>query len=225
MKPYTRKVVLSIGDYSGKWSAPWRAAGYQVLQIDPKLQTDVNLGLVGMTAQEFRSSSLFRLVHQRVTGILMAPPCTHFTSSGAQYWPAKDADGRTAGALEIVDACLQIKDWCPNLEWWVLENPVGRLQKLRPELGKPLYVQPYQFAGFADDPESERYTKKTGLWGEFNHALISSPMEPIRACKQGSWIQKLGGSSERTKTLRSMTPTGLAWSFFISNVEYKRYAK
>ena len=60
------------------------------------------------------------------------------------------------------------------------------------------------------------YTKKTLLWGSF---AVPEPnrVEPIRSCKQGSWIQKLGGKSEKTKTLRSITPPGFAKAFFEAN--------
>lgn len=211
------RIILSIGDYSGGWSQPYRDAGYQVMQVDPKLKMNSIDGYYGGTVQRFIRSAWFEGNRERVHGILMAPPCTDFAASGAQYWRDKDRDGRTAGSLAIVYACLELRDLCPNLQWWALENPVGRLHKLVPLLGRPLYVQPYQFAGLADDPERDRYTKKTGLWGVFNQALPMAPMDPIKVCTQGSWLQKLGGKSERTKALRSMTPQGLARAFFAAN--------
>lgn len=221
------RLVVSIGDYSGAWSAPWRAAGYVTLRVDPKLTNGDQLeeldAPIGCTAQEFVCQGA-RLLRRgdRVDGILMAPPCTDFSVSGAQYWPAKDADGRTEAALDIVDACLGLVDTL-RPRWWMLENPVGRLPRLRPGLGKPrCYVQPHEFAHLSDDPEAERYTKRTGLWGSFNvEALLAQRGEltPIRVCKQGSWLQRLGGKSERTKTLRSMTPSGLARATFNATQE------
>lgn len=97
-----------------------------------------------------------------VHGILCAPLCTDFSVSGAQYWPAKDADGRTLESLSVVDACLRaVVIYKPK--WWALENPVGRLKRY---LGPPSYsFNPYEFSGYGDD--SDRYTKKTLLWGEF----------------------------------------------------------
>lgn len=183
--------ILSLCDYSGAWSKPYRDAGYNVIQVDLKNGGDVRL-LEHITAP--------------VHGILAAPPCTAFAGSGAQYWPAKDASGETFAALALVDACLrQVAIHRPA--WWVLENPVGRLKRW---LGPPkMYFHPCDYG----DP----YTKKTGLWGEFNTALPLNPVEPIRACSQGSWIQTLGGNSERTKELRSMTPAGFAQAFFKAN--------
>ena len=87
---------------------------------------------------------------------------------------------------------------------------MGRLPGLLPELlGKPeMYYQPWEYG----DP----YTKKTCLWGVFN-APAKNPVKPIRSCNQGSWVQQLGGKSERTKLLRSITPPGFAKAFYEAN--------
>src|SRR5689334_18789953 len=104
--------VLSLCDYSGAWSKPYRDAGYEVVQVDLKLGLDVRL-----------------LEHPgHVHGVLAAPPCTAFAGSGAQYWADKDADGRTLEGLALVDACLRIVATC-RPQWWALENPVGRLRR------------------------------------------------------------------------------------------------
>jgi hypothetical protein len=87
----------------------------------------------------------------------------------------------------------------------VIENPVGRLAKLRPELGTPWYFQPWWFG--------DAYTKKTGLMGTFNRDLPQSPVDP----DPKSPIMQLGGKSERTKELRSMTPLGFALAFYLAN--------
>jgi hypothetical protein len=100
---------------------------------------------------------------------------------------------------------LEIVSWFPDIKFWVLENPVGRLQTLRPQLGKPWYFQPHWYG----DP----WTKKTGLWGKFNKELPKNEVAP----DPNSWIMKLGGKSERTKELRSMTPPGFAKAFFEAN--------
>lgn len=189
--------ILSLFDYSGGWSQPYRDKGYDVYQIDIKLGTDVLS--VGVTYCEGIAP---------VVGVLAAPPCTHFAGSGAQYWKAKDADGRTAEAVSLITHTLQIIEWT-NPNWWALENPVGRLPKLVPEIGKPWYFQPHWYG----DP----YTKKTGLWGNFNRDLVRNDVDPQRVCPQGSWLQRLGGSSERTKELRSMTPPGFAQAFCDAN--------
>lgn len=158
----------------------------------------------------------------RVHGLMLAPVCTDFTISGARWWPEKDADGRTAESLKLVDECLLLVDLLMPT-WWVLENPVGRLATLRPSLGAPrLYFQPCHYAGHADVPDTDAYTKKTGLWGNFNENLERAPIEPrmvtLANGKRGSWMwAKLGGKSARTKELRSVTPQGFARAFAKAN--------
>jgi hypothetical protein len=153
---------------------------------------------------------LLEHVGRPVYGILAAPPCTDFAGSGAQYWPTKDSDGRTLGSLAIVDACLRaVAIYQPT--FWVLENPVGRLRRY---LGPPSYIfHPSDFAGYGY--EAERYTKKTLLWGRFNPP-VKRPLEPL-STGTSTFIMRLGGSSERTKELRSVTPLGFAQAFFEAN--------
>lgn len=194
------KTILSLFDYSGRWSDPYKKAGYNVFRVDIKLGIDI---------LELKAADLpFDSCH----GILAAPPCTDFANSGAQYWKTKDEDGRTEHSMNLVSKVLEFVEHF-NPVWWALENPVGRLGTLFPELGKPWYFNPHEFAGLAEDPESERYTKKTGLWGVFNKPE-KHPLTPILG---NSPIMKLGGKSERTKELRSMTPTGFSRAFYHSN--------
>lgn len=189
--------VLSLFDYSGNWSRPYRENGYRVIQIDLKLGTDI---------MDVDTDWLNE--HESIDIILAAPPCTDFAVSGAQYFKVKDADGRTEKSLQLVRKVLEIVR-LTNPRVWALENPVGRLPRLLPEIGKPWYWQPFWFG----DP----YMKKTGLWGKFTMPEMTNIVDPTRVCNQGSWIQKLGGKSERTKELRSMTPTGFAYAFYEVN--------
>ena len=186
------KVILSLFDYSGNWPKFYKDAGYDVYQVDIKHGIDI---------LELEYDDL----PNNVYGILAAPPCTDFSGSGAQYWKIKDLDGRTEKSLKLVDKVIEIVSWYPELKFWALENPVGRLSTLRPQLGKPWYFQPWWFG----DP----YTKKTGLWGNFNKDMPKTICTP----ETNSWIMKLGGKSERTKELHSMTPLGFAEAFFLAN--------
>lgn len=199
------KIILSLCDYTGTWPEPFRDAGYTVIQVDIQHGRDVRL-------MDYPGE---------VFGVLAAPPCTDFSVSGAQYWPAKDADGRTLESKAILDACLSIVAICKP-KFWALENPVGRVTRW---LGKPaLMFNPCDFGGYLSQgershelaPPQDAYTKRTCLWGNFN-IPVPRPVEPERACKSGSWIMRLGGSSERTKRARSITPKGFARAFFEAN--------
>ncbi len=196
------KTILSLFDFSGRWSQPYRELGYEVFQVDIKLGIDI----LELSPKD--------MPFDKVHGILAAPPCTDFAGSGAQYWKAKDEDGRTEESLKLVDATLSlVRHYEPV--FWALENPVGRLPTLRPEIGRPWYFNPNEFAGWLGEPDcyKEAYTKRTGLWGTFNKPTkLALPVSP-----EGNWIMKLGGKSERTKELRSMTPLGFAYAFCASN--------
>ena len=143
---------------------------------------------------------LVQLANEYVWGILAAPPCTVLASSGAR-WPRSDDDMREG--LSVVDACIRIIH-VANPQWWALENPIGRLPRW---LGTPtMYFQPWEYG----DP----WTKRTALWGKFT-APARCPVEPDPRGFPG-W-RNLGGKSERTKALRSITPPGFAQAFFEAN--------
>ena len=84
-------VILSLFDQSGVWSKPYKEAGYNVIRVDLSEGDDVRL---------------FKIVPD-VRGILAAPPCTTFALSGAQYWGEKDKNGKTLGALSMVDSVMR----------------------------------------------------------------------------------------------------------------------
>lgn len=207
------KHILSLFDFSGVWSQPYADAGYRVERVD--IQTGVDVLDLDPAAYEAR--------YGPVHGILAAPPCTHFAVSGARWWAEKDKDGRTQESLELIDAVIEIIHTL-RPAWWALENPVGRLTRLRPQLGEPWFFQPWWFG----DP----YSKKTGLWGNFNRDLPRNNVKPImhknKGGKQGSWQwAKLGGNHPRISRalrersgalrLRSQTPGGFAQAFFTAN--------
>lgn len=77
------------------------------------------------------------------------PPCTDLAVSGARHFPAKQADGRQAAALDFVRLLLNAP--VPRI---AVENPVSIISS---RIRKPTqYVHPWWFG----HPES----KKTGLW-------------------------------------------------------------
>lgn len=192
-------VILDLCGGTGAWSKPYQTLDGYTVEV------------VTLPAEDVRHYAARRgwLRHDSVHGVLAAPPCDHFSVSGAQYWRAKDEDGRTDDALSIVDACLYIiRETRPN--WWAMENPVGRLRTLRrAALGEPRLI-------FNPCDYGDAYTKKTLLWGKFELPALNR-VTPIRACAQGSWIQRLGGKSAKTKELRAVTPPGFARAFCSAN--------
>jgi hypothetical protein len=195
------KVILSLCDYSGNWSRPYREAGYTVKQIDLQFGQDVRL-----------------LPYPgNVHGILAAPTCTQFACCGARWRAQEKADGtydaKILEALSLVDACLRLVAVCRPV-FWCVENPIGTLRNY---LGPPVFsFNPCDFANWSDG--SEAYTKKTLLWGTFNTPL-AKPVAPV-GCRKGQpnqWYSRVGGSGAKTKAYRSLTPVGFANAFFAAN--------
>ncbi len=175
------RIILDLCGGTGAWSQPYREAGYDVR-------------LVTLPFQDVRTYE----PPEHVYGVLAAPPCTMFASSGAR-WKRTDAEMREA--LEIVYACLRIVEQCQP-RFWALENPVGILRRF---IGPPaMYFQPCDYG----DP----YTKKTCLWGRFRPPFKHTLREPVL----GSAIWRLGESRQR-QMLRSITSPGFALAFFEAN--------
>jgi hypothetical protein len=185
------KIILSLCDYTGNWCKPYRDAGYTVLQHDLKHGIDIRL---------------LEMPRLPVHGILAAPPCTVFASSGAR-WTRSDAE--MLEGLSIVDACLRMVAMLQP-DFWALENPVGKLSHY---LGKPAWIfNPCDYGRYPKG-SGDSYTKKTCLWGKFNRPK-PLPVPPTDGSKMHRCY---GGNSVRTKTLRSATPMGFAEAFFFYN--------
>lgn len=193
--------VLSLFDYTGNWSQPYRENGFEVVQVELKH---------GINILEWDYTQIPK---EEVFGILAAVPCTDFSLSGAAWFAAKDKDGRTDASIALVKKTMEIINYF-DPTFWVIENPMSRIHKLCPELGEVKFkFHPYEFAQYDPTPRNSQYQKTTWLWGNFNEP-IKKPMENLDGQKLHN---NLGGKSERTKELRSITPLGFAYGFFEAN--------
>ena len=208
------KTILSLFDKSGIWSRPYKKAGYKVIRVEIQDGIDVFEVMADAMAQVKEGEK--EEVKITVYGVLAAPPCTDFAGSGARWWKGKenqpaDYDGhRTVEfdntlehSIGMILATIEIIAQLDPQGFWSLENPVGRLNKLVPELGDPWYFQPCEYG----DP----YTKKTGLYGKFNKPAKKEPVLPLF----GSMIQSKLSSKQKNE--RSKTPAGFAQAFFEAN--------
>jgi site-specific DNA-cytosine methylase len=203
----SKKIILDLCGGTGSWSKPYREAGYDVRVITlPEVEV-----------------KLFQKPKEKIYGILAAPPCEHFSNSGAQYWKQKDRDGRTLQGISIMDACIRIIFACKPV-FWALENPAGRMKYY---LGEPVFkFNPCDFGGYIEREDkclvkNDAYTKKTLLWGNFN-IPEARPVEPIFiTAKNGDRYSPIhwysGGKSVKTKEKRAMTPQGFAKAFYQVN--------
>lgn len=192
--------ILSLFDYTGNWSRPYEENGFEVIRVDIKRGIDI-------LTWDYKGIS-------GVKGILAATPCTDYAVSGAKHFAAKDADGRTAASQKLVDKTKEIIDYF-NPDFWAVENPRSRIHTLNPWLGKPrLKFNPCDYAGYDPNPDDSRYNKDTWIWGSFN-VPEKQYLEPLQ--KEYPGFTNLGGKSERTKELRSVTPLGFSYAFYEAN--------
>jgi hypothetical protein len=200
------KRLLSLFDYTGNWSEPYRAAGWEVTQVDLALGQDI----LTWDYQQFSPDHF--------NGILAAVPCTAYALSGATYWKKKDADGTTEQFNRLTRKTLEIINYFrPSLQFWVIENPVGRIAQCVPELAK------FRLYAFNPCDFGEAYTKKTVLYGEFAPWLIHRPVKPFTPKKghhsmDAYYLQgKNNIRFQDRAALRSATPKGFSLAFFEAN--------
>lgn len=194
------KTILSLFDFSGNWSKPYRENNFNVVQVDIKLGTDI----LKFNYKEIKD----------VYGILCAVPCTDYALSGARWFYKKDNDGSTKYSNSLVSKTKEIIEYF-NPVFYCIENPKSRIHKINTWMGKPLLkFHPYEYALYDQNPELSRYKKTTWLWGKFNIPDKKS-LEPFMNYFPG-W-KNLGGKSDRTKELRSITPMGFSYAFYEYN--------
>jgi site-specific DNA-cytosine methylase len=216
------KLILDLCGGSGAWSKFYKAAGYNVMVI--------TLPSYNVLCTEFFDSYMvfhsgnlidepLTVCYKSVYGILAAPPCTEFSLVKVG---SRDYDG----AMQIVNACLKIKDKC-NPVFWAMENPAGHLRRF---IGKPQFVfQPYEFG--------DAWTKRTDIWGNFNHPKktysryedapqLNLYKRPKRDKVNFIWLHKaaikdipqLAGYNPQTDAdFRAITPPGFAKAFYEAN--------
>jgi hypothetical protein len=226
------RLIVSLYDYTEQWPKPYIDAGYPVIVWDKKVEGDIFENWGSLVAQIENAIQAGYYPY----GLLAAPPCDDFAVSGARWFAAKDsckercgyndmADNSVDLHIMLADAVLLLMDYIKQLtgyrfSFWVMENPVGRLETLMPQMKqyRKMLFNPCDFG----DP----YTKKTILWGEFNSNLSKTPVEPVfieykkkdgTITKFAPQFAKTGGKSEKTKSIRSATPAGFARAFFEAN--------
>lgn len=199
-----RGKILSLCDFTARMVQPWAHAGYECYCVDLQHppgagQPADNIRLVG--------ADITRWIPPLTTYamIFAFPPCTDLAVSGARHFQAKGLP-TLLDALAIVEACRRIAEAgnCP----YMIENPISTLASY---WRKPDYVfNPCDYGAYLDPP-ADAYTKKTCLWTGGGFIMPpAKPVAPVKVCPQGSWVQRLGGPSQRTKNARSATPTGFA---------------
>lgn len=194
--PVNERLILSLYDISEIWSGFYARAGYPLICWDKQYEGDI------ISEEFFKSIAGYE---DYVYGIISQTPCTYFAVSGARWWPRISEEDLSI-SIALAQMVLVIKQMCPNLKFWVQENPAGRLEQLIPEfkLYRKMWFQPWQYG--------EPYTKYTVLWGKFNSNLKQNPVLPL----YGSMMHNVAPGKDR-QNIRSKTPAGFAQAFFEAN--------
>jgi hypothetical protein len=200
------KRLLALFEISGNGSQPYKAAGWEVVQVDIQSGTDI-------LTWDYK-----RYPRDHFAGIIAFPPCTAYTKAGNRYWKKKDESGETEYSNRLVRRTLEIVDYFrPGISFWMLENPAGRIEKCVPVLKK------YRLLSFHPFEFGDGYTKYTVLYGEFNPFLVRKYSLPKKEHRRQSGTDSLdayfgltGNYGER-KNARSVTPLGFAKAFFNAN--------
>jgi hypothetical protein len=203
--------AIFLCDLSGVMAEPWAADGYECWCVDiehsiRRTRTAGNIHFVWGDARTFR-----RPTDKPIAFFAAFPPCTHVSGAGARDFAIKGGN-MLRDALETFEACRTAASWSGAP--YLIENPVGVLSSI-PHIGKPdYYFEPCDFAGYADDPASEAYTKKTCLWTG-NGFVMPEPrrVEPVL----GSKMHLMPPSDDRAD-LRSKTPQGFARAVYRANI-------
>lgn len=199
----SHKIILHLCAKEGSDSLPYREAGYDVRIIGEEI------GVENYHPPE------------NVYGIIANPPCTHFSNCRTN---AKEPRNLEDG-MRLVKECLRIIWQCQYridlkkslhsspLRFWMMENPAtGYLNWF---LGNPAYIyQPYEFG--------DSYSKKTALWGMFNHPLkplLYNPIPSGRSITDVSkdTLTKIKGINGNRTRMRSLCSPYFAKAFFEAN--------
>lgn len=224
------KVVWSLFDGSGIMGLPWAIKGckvycfnadsgdhgeYKIRMVHP------NIEYVNMWIDEDFEIKCEILGIPKPDIIFAFPSCTDLAHSGAKHERTDEALRVSLGNAKMVERLGETYN-CP----WMVENPVGKLSTLwrKPDF----YFHPRDFGGYVcasepvwhpKMPKCDNYTKKTCIWhgNGFKEPKRLPPPEGVDGV-DFFWAWKfLGGKSERTKMLRSITPRGFARAVFQAN--------
>jgi hypothetical protein len=178
--------VLVACEYSGTVRDAFIARGHDAMSCD-LLPTDA--------PGPHYQGDMFDLNLSSFDLVIAHPPCTALCVSGNRYYAGTEARQEAAQFIWRI--------WTSTASRLAIENPVGVINTLLPDMPRPYYIQPWQFG--------EDASKKTGLWLRGLPPLLPTQVlaKERYANQTPSGQNKLGPSPDRWK-LRSATYPGIA---------------
>ena len=209
------KTIISLCDYTGIFTKPWRDAGYNALHVDPQREDN---GTILEMMPDIRAL----IKADQVVFVAGFPPCTDVAVSGAAHFETKRAKDKhfQAKAALLAEQCRMVGEMAGSP--WFFENPVSVFSSI---FGKPDYqFNPFDFGGYLPEDDEhpdwpeyisarDAYPKKTCLWAGGGFELPERKSVHVEP-GYSNQLTKLGGKSLRTKNIRSATPRGFAQAVF-----------
>lgn len=206
-------VVISLFDLTTTFVRPWAEAGFRCYCVDLQHEAGEHEEVVepgGGTIVRVGADIRTWLppACSPVAFLAAFPPCTDLAVSGARWFASKGLD-RLSQAIALFAVATRLAEWAGAP--FMIENPVSTISTY---WRKPDHTfDPCEYAGLADDPAAEAYTKRTCLWTGNGFVMpAQSAVVPVL----GSLMHRLPPSSERAN-IRSANPQGFSRAVFLAN--------
>ena len=233
-----RPSILSLYDFTATALKPWAENGYSCHAFDLQHDNKKTTHFDGGGTIEYHHADLHEkkvlddivenFINKNVHMVLNFPVCTDLAVSGAPRFAGKKKKNpnfqRIAADHCIAAAAVGQKLGCR----WMLENPVSVLSSLW-DHKKSFCFHPFEFGGWIAEDEAEHpiwpeyiapqdaYSKKTCIWAS---ADFIEPTKKVVSCESFGHSRqhaKLGGTSMKTKNIRSASPRGFFNAVYSAN--------
>lgn len=236
MKGY-KGAIISLFDQTGYMVEPWARDGWLCLCVDleGRAGQDFGEGRIEYLGHDLRdldgAERMLRGIIQNlpVRFVFGFPPCTDLASVGAPAFKAKAAEDP-----DFQEKAAKLFDHVEILAGrfgagYVIENPRGVLPRLRRRWDYSF--DPCNFGGYLPEgdrhpkwpriiPARDAYRKETCIWASKDFVFPEMKCVPL-AHRDGKSMApqrtQLGGTSNRTKNIRSATPRGFALAVWMAN--------
>jgi hypothetical protein len=221
-----KKTMIGLFSKSNIIAKPWAEVGVECHLFDLQNGTSEE-NIIHHTGDIKDKFSVLRdlIKNTEVLFVAAFPPCTDLAVSGAKHFATKAQNDAFfwAKAMELVYLSRDVGELSGAP--YFIENPKSMISTLWRK--KDFSFNPCDFGGYIPIehinelypeiyPSRDAYLKETWLWvgGAFRMPLIRL-VEPVSSEFPG--FKKLGGKSERTKEMRSVTPEGFSRAVFEAN--------
>lgn len=225
-----KKIAIFLYSKSEIMARPWADSGIECHLFDLGL-TDSVEGNIIKNGGDLRNKRKFLgelCRNNEVVLIACFSPCTDLSIAGARHFEKKALNDAMfwAKAMELYFIGVDLATFF-NIPYFC-ENPMSMISTID---RKPDFkFHPHEFGQYLPEghthclypeiyPGCDAYKKETWIW--CGNGFIPPIKKPVPAVSKDypGWV-KLGGKSERTKEIRSVTPEGFAKAVFQANINF-----